>query len=1014
MSNPTILTCWTVSGDAKATSLQDAAIKEGQILHQEKGKKSSFLFDLDDSLLERPDKTQIVVENNPEEQNHFFLGGFQIVSNAKQLKVYLTARDGKESYLTTSRGIPFDKPSGKQWYKAVCVVPGGPRLITRVRLEIMNVQPHKEGDDTTLTKIRYLKLTARIPVKTTTTSSAAPPPGGQLGAAPMPKIQPDASSAFSQAPPSLSAMFQGQNGSAFVPTNPPPPSSLGAMSSPMMAQALGGHPGAAFLQAPQMQAAPPPLTQDDLGAAMAGISMMARSTQESMEKSFQKQAKEMREHMDAQWGTVQGYIGTLSQVVVSQKTVLEENNKIMQQQHTMVAEQSLQIKTLIQQQTVLQSTVQSLQSDMKELQQQVGKSLDAAAESQTAAAVVESRQQPQQQQASQDVLQAVAKTAIAEQQAAISPAIESIQTNMESLSEYIKQGGNQTQDLLSGAIENIQTDVKALKKVSEESNTDAPNLQQQQQIQQQQQEQRQQQQEERLSSTLESLKSEMSQLRQSIEDDSGKRDQMSTAIENVQSSLTKLEQVEPNKADPNVESSLQEQQQQHQALSASVDVLEKDVATLRESMENTSHEGSSQQKALQDNLDSLKWDLSEMQRSIQEHVVESATQQAAVEEESSNPEVKEIVLTGIRDFDTDIFAIRSLEAADESFDNIDDGDDEKKEEQLQEENEEEEIQATMESRENEIEVPLLPRPLTPDRPPRPNNPVLKESLVLKQSIEALKEFREIAHNKDGLKAASSGDSMATPQSVNSTSTPPTQTDTPAAIPPSPPTPPTTNVSGKPPRHSNATSTPPTSLSALVKTGSLMDEEELIEGEIVETDISFGDGFIVSVETLDATTGAPAIAGEKVETKEAGLEGGEYDSENIANSEGSAKRSLGSLVMEPNGSLVVDVDEDGTSLDDIDLTSLGKEGQSGDGDKGVAVKENTSDNVARTNDDQEGAAKDGKRVSFRDNALEDRYEYSPEIQKSGSSASTGAESADDGANDGILEMGMKLFNSAGWL
>ncbi|CAJ1896571.1 unnamed protein product [Cylindrotheca closterium] len=1041
MANPPILTFWTVTGDEKVTALKDAENTEGQILHQEKGKKSSFLLNLDDgddsSLVERPDQTQIIVENNPEQQNHFFLGGFQIVSNAKQSKVYLTGRDGKETYLTTSRGIPFDKDSGKQWYKAVCVIPGGPRLITRLRLEILNVQAHKEKGETdlTLTKIRYLKLTARIPDKATTATHstiAAPAPAasppkraGQLGAAPMPKMQPGADAAFATAPPSLSAMFQGQHGSAFVSTTNPSTDLGGGGSSmpPSMIQAFGGHASAFQAPPPQMQQTAPPLTQDDLGAAMAGISMMARSTQESMEKSFKTHAKEMQAHMDAQWGQVQGYISSLTQVVVSQKTVLEEKNKIMQQQHEMVAQQSLQIATLVQQQSELQSTVQSLQSDIKDLRQQVDKSQSLETTAATAADVETRREANVSAPPSHDVLQAVAKTAIAEQTAAISPSIESIQTNMESLSEYIKGGDNKTtQESLSAAIENIETDVKALKQVIEvslSSSKDDGNILQQQQLQQ----------EEKLSSTLDSIKSEMSLLRQSIENDSGKRDQMSSALENVQSSLTKLEQMERRPNESDMEGSRQEEQQQqqqqqqhqeqqHQALSASVDALEKDVATLRESVEQTAQEKNSQQKALQDDLDSLKGDVSEIkQKSIQQgknnddENGNSTKLAAAAEEEeeesSSDAErTKEIILTGIRDFEHDIFAIRSLEAADdyESVDENNNGDQQEKEKKV-----------IVESQEMELGVPHLPRPLTPDRPPISRNPVLKESMVLKQSIEALKEFREIANNKESLKAASSGSSgddhsTATPKSVHSTSTPPT-----------PPTPPTTNLSfGKPPRPTakSTSNPPPSSLKSLVQTGSLMDDEEMVEGEVVETDISFGDGgeFIVSVETQDAASGPPTIVVEdkKVETtkEQAASEGGEGDSENnITESEGSAKRNLGSLVMEPNGSLVVDVDEDGTSLVDIDLGSLGeKEGvsdkdQNSDGDNGVAVKENTSDNVTKADD----TPKDGKRVSFRDTALEDRFEYSPEVQRSTSASTEGEE-----ASEGFLEMGMKLFNNAGWL
>ena len=208
-----------------------------------------------------------------------------------------------------------------------------------------------------------------------------------------------------------------------------------------------------------------------------------------------------------------------------------------------------------------------------------------------------------------------------------------------------------------------------------------------------------------------------------------------------------------------------------------------------------------------------------------------------------------------------------------------------------------------------------------------------------------------------------------------------------------------------------------------------EESELVEGEIIEdyedgeiaeTEVSFGeeDGeFIVSVETKDACTSSNEILRnpDKVDTKETVTE----NVQEPTKSTGPAKRNLGSLVMEPNGSLVVDVDEDGISLEDVDLGSLGENEGGGKGnsiarDEGVAAKENTSDN---------GQTKDGKRVSFRDAALEDRYEYTPEeVQLSGSTGadSVGTESTGEDTtssepeSEGLLEMGMKLFNNAGWL
>jgi hypothetical protein len=93
----------------------------------------------------------------------FYVGGLQILSTAKSVKVYLqltkhTIRnhipidgdnnDDAETYLTTCKGIPIQSSSNSNeenttdtttntttYYKAMCVIPGGPRPVVAVRLQ---------------------------------------------------------------------------------------------------------------------------------------------------------------------------------------------------------------------------------------------------------------------------------------------------------------------------------------------------------------------------------------------------------------------------------------------------------------------------------------------------------------------------------------------------------------------------------------------------------------------------------------------------------------------------------------------------------------------------------------------------------------------------------------------------------------------------------------------------------------------------------------------------------------
>jgi hypothetical protein len=90
--------------------------------------------------------------------SNFMIGGFQLISNAKQIDVYITTpstttsstsangSDKNETLLTTVRGIPIGSTtdvssssttssiSVPKLYKAQCVIPGGPRLIFTIRL----------------------------------------------------------------------------------------------------------------------------------------------------------------------------------------------------------------------------------------------------------------------------------------------------------------------------------------------------------------------------------------------------------------------------------------------------------------------------------------------------------------------------------------------------------------------------------------------------------------------------------------------------------------------------------------------------------------------------------------------------------------------------------------------------------------------------------------------------------------------------------------------------------------
>ena len=109
----------------------------------------------------------------------FYFGGFQLWSSASQVEVYYCRADGVATlydYLTTVKGLKQPPPqssaahsssNGKnespQYYKAMCVVPGGPRPVTAVKLKLL------VATTTTNIQLDQIRWTLRVPV-------SAPPP----------------------------------------------------------------------------------------------------------------------------------------------------------------------------------------------------------------------------------------------------------------------------------------------------------------------------------------------------------------------------------------------------------------------------------------------------------------------------------------------------------------------------------------------------------------------------------------------------------------------------------------------------------------------------------------------------------------------------------------------------------------------------------------------------------------------------------------------------------------------
>ena len=247
------LTCYFKSRNENGDDDASTETTSGKaLLCQETGKKSSFLLqpkneqspkDTDTKgginwySVPKPGHLFVEQDNHPTDTKGFFFGGLQLIFDARNIEIYLTSPEGKESYLMTCKGIPY-KMNGKEnvsqeseskveWRRALCVVPGGPRCISSLRIKLIGAT---SPPDSTTVKMQFLKLTARI------VNASAPSP--RTPATPQ-RVKAN--------PQSFSPNMFG-----------PPTMNMNATSD-----------------------SEPPLTQKDLGAAMAGLSFMARKTEEN-------------------------------------------------------------------------------------------------------------------------------------------------------------------------------------------------------------------------------------------------------------------------------------------------------------------------------------------------------------------------------------------------------------------------------------------------------------------------------------------------------------------------------------------------------------------------------------------------------------------------------------------------------------------------------------------------------------------------------------------------------------
>lgn len=156
---------------------------------QEEGKKSSFLLQLDDAAGEIQKPAHVILQGG----DSFIFGGLEFVSNARNVEIYLT-EDGKETYLTTSRGLT-DSGDDPYRFKCIVVCPGGPRAVTRVHLKLLSLKPAS----CTRATLYSIKLKGRL----------LPPKQAEDASAAAVISSPNAETDTSKAPPGLTQADMG-------------------------------------------------------------------------------------------------------------------------------------------------------------------------------------------------------------------------------------------------------------------------------------------------------------------------------------------------------------------------------------------------------------------------------------------------------------------------------------------------------------------------------------------------------------------------------------------------------------------------------------------------------------------------------------------------------------------------------------------------------------------------------------------------------------------------------------
>jgi hypothetical protein len=310
----TFFRCYFTNDDSAATDGSTGSASPTPMqsfdFQQEEGKKSSFLFTAphDDFGWDKPAHLCVDAVYN-DRTVPFVLGGFEIVTNSRNIEIYVVSDaddtgNKKETYLTTCRGIKVSSgdtdDQADKWYKALLVIPGGPRSMVKLRLKLLSVRPPRE----TKSLLHYMKLKGRLP-------------DVQLE-----QLQQQQADTATQSTSHNHTHTQRKN-----------------------------HP-----QEQQQQG----LSVSDISAALAGVSMMVHGTEERITRALESNLNQLGQGVATRLQGVEQVVVMQSVAVQQLQIALQQQKEIIQQQAQMLQEMRQQQAVLMDTLTTVLGSKQSM------------------------------------------------------------------------------------------------------------------------------------------------------------------------------------------------------------------------------------------------------------------------------------------------------------------------------------------------------------------------------------------------------------------------------------------------------------------------------------------------------------------------------------------------------------------------------------------------------------------------------------------------------------------------------